>query len=146
MQISAHMPRLARAITSRLLMAAAAIYVAAAPVARAEFSVCNKTQHASLVAIGLIRAGNWSSEGWWRIEPQQCKVIVKGTLRARYYYLRAVHVGVEGDWEGNRYFCVTAKNFSIKGRKGCIKRGYGQSGFFEVDTGTKLTWVQNLSD
>ena len=35
---------------------------------------------------------------------------------------------------------------TIKGRKDCRKRGYGQAGFFEIDTGNYTTWVQNLSD
>lgn len=145
MQATDSHQRRSRSTRARIL-AAVALFLAASAGARAEFSVCNKTQHPALVAFGLQRGATWGSEGWWRIEPQQCKVILKGNLRSRYYYLRAIHVGVEGEWEGNRYFCVAAKNFSIKGRKDCIKRGYGQSGFFEVDTGAKLTWVQNLSD
>jgi uncharacterized membrane protein len=120
--------------------------VLCAPSAKADFKVCNKTQHDAIIAIGLLKGKGWVSEGWWRIKPTQCKQIVQGPLKARYYYLRAIHVGVEGNWDGNRSFCVAARNFSIKGRKDCIKRGYGQAGFFEVDTGNKLTWVQNISD
>jgi uncharacterized membrane protein len=71
---------------------------------------------------------------------------LRGALVARYYYLRGVHLGVDGAWDGNRFFCVAAKNFTIKGRDHCSKRGYGQSGFFEIDTGNYSTWVQNLSD
>jgi uncharacterized membrane protein len=41
---------------------------------------------------------------------------------------------------------VSSKNFSIKGRENCRKRGYERIGFFEVDTANQLTWVQNLSD
>lgn len=132
-----------RTVTAALLVFACLF---GASMARADFRVCNKTQHDAIIAIGLLKGKNWVSEGWWRIKPSRCKQIVKGRLKARYYYLRAVHVGVEGDWDGNRSFCVTAKNFSIKGREDCLKRGYGQAGFFEVDTGKKLTWVQNISD
>ena len=117
-----------------------------APVANADFKVCNKTRHDAVVAIGLWKGKGWVSEGWWRIRPAHCKQIVKGPLKSRYYYLRAIHLGVEGDWDGNRHFCVAGRNFSIKGRQDCLKRGYGQAGFFEVDTGNKLTWVQNIAD
>ena len=76
----------------------------------------------------------------------KCRTLVKGPLKARYYYLLAVHEGVDGFWEGFQQFCVSSKNFSIKGRENCRKRGYERIGFFEVDTANQLTWVQNLSD
>lgn len=114
--------------------------------AQAGFKVCNTTDHATAIAIGYQQRGAWISEGWWRIEPRKCQEILSNTLRGKYYYLRGVHLGVEGPWEGSRYFCVAAGNFTIKGRKDCAKRGYGQAGFFEIDTGKELTWVHNLSD
>lgn len=114
--------------------------------AQANFKVCNKTDHAAAVAIGHQRRGTWISEGWWRVEAKTCQDILRGALKGRYYYLRGVHLGVEGPWEGNRYFCVAADNFTIKGRKDCAKRGYGQAGFFEVDTGKQFNWIHNLSD
>jgi uncharacterized membrane protein len=118
---------------------------AAAP-ARADFSVCNKTEHAFLVAIGRLRGGVWVSQGWWRVEPKACQDVLRGRLRARYYYLRGVHLGADGAWDGNRFFCVARDNFTIKGRDKCAKRGYGQAGFFEIDTGERSDWVMNLSD
>lgn len=133
---------LRHALTCSLLLAAMTIV---AP-ARADFSVCNKTSHAALVAIGYQRDGTWNSAGWWRVNPQGCTLILRGVLKSRYFYLRSIHLGVEGNWDGNRYFCVSAKNFTIKGRKDCVKRGFSVAGFFEVDTGKELTWVQNLSD
>lgn len=119
----------------------------AAPAARADFTLCNKTAHPMVVAIGLQRGKAWHSEGWWRVAPGgACRVLVKGRLRARYYYLLAVHEGVAGNWDGPVAFCVSARNFSIKGRENCAKRGFARAGFLEVDTQGKLTWVQNLSD
>ena len=129
----------------RLLLLCATVTVLSLP-ARAEFAVCNKTANTALIAIGLQRAGTWTSAGWWRIKPQSCTTIVRGDLKSRYYYLRSIHMGVEGNWEGNRYFCLSSKNFTIKGRKDCVQRKFSRAGFFEVDTGSKLTWVQNLSD
>lgn len=121
-------------------------FVAFVPPARADFSVCNKTTHPTLVAIGFRRDGTWASAGWWRVRPGGCTLVLRGSLKSRFFYLRAVHVGVEGNWDGNRHFCVVAKNFTIKGQTDCVKRGFSVAGFFEVDTGNQLTWVQNLSD
>ena len=129
-----------------VLVARAGVGLSLAAPAHADFTVCNKTQHAVMVAIGFQKDGDWSSAGWWRVQPQACTAMLRGALKSRYFYLRAIHVGVEGPWDGNRYFCVAAKNFTIKGRKDCVKRGYAVAGFFEVDTGKELTWVQNLSD
>jgi uncharacterized membrane protein len=114
--------------------------------AQAKFTVCNKTEHALSVAIGRYQGGTWVSEGWWKVDPQACTDVLRGALQARYYYLRGVHEGVDGAWNGNRFFCVAADNFTIKGREDCKKRGYGQVGFFEIDTGEYTDWVQNLSD
>ena len=114
--------------------------------ARADFKVCNRTSHTAVLAIGLQKRADWVSEGWWRVKPQKCRTLLKGPLKARYYYLLAVHEGVDGNWDGSRHFCVSRKNFSVKGRENCLKRGYERVGFFEVDTSNRLTWVQNLSD
>lgn len=125
---------------------ALAMPVLAAAPAAAKFTVCNKTTHPLMIAIGWHAKRGWVSEGWWRVAPQSCTDVLRGPLKARYYYVRGVHVGVDGAWDGNRFFCVAADNFTIKGRENCRKRGYGQAGFFEVDTGEKDSWVQNLSD
>lgn len=124
---------------------AIAFLIAAAP-ARANFTVCNKTEHPLAVAIGRLDGKSWISEGWWRVAPKGCTDILRGELKARYYYLRSVHLGVDGAWDGNRLFCVSRGNFTIKGRDNCAKRGYAQAGFFEIDTGNFPTWKLNLSD
>ena len=130
---------------SVFILAALVPLLAAAP-AQASFTVCNKTTHPFLIAIGRPAGKGWVSEGWWRVEPEACADILRGALKARYYYLRGVHLGVDGAWDGNRFFCVATDNFTIKGRENCRKRGYGQAGFFEIDTRERDTWVQNLSD
>jgi uncharacterized membrane protein len=131
-----------------MLVGALSLIHACFPIAeaRADFKVCNRTAHTAVLAIGLQKRSSWVSEGWWRVKPQKCRTLVQGPLKARYYYLLAVHEGVDGYWEGSRPFCVSSKNFSVKGRENCRKRGYERIGFFEVDTANKLTWVQNLSD
>jgi uncharacterized membrane protein len=132
---------------SVLVLALAPLFVSlGASPAQAKFEVCNKTEHPFAIALGHMSGGKWVSEGWWRVEPKACQDILRGALKARYYYLRGVHLGVDGAWDGNRMFCVRQDNFTIKGRGNCAKRGYGQAGFFEVDTGDYTTWVLNLSD
>jgi uncharacterized membrane protein len=135
-----------RHILLRLVLGASACLLATALPALADFTVCNKTRHTAVVAIGFKAGDEWASEGWWRVKPQACRNILKGKLKTRYYFLHAAQEGVDGDWDGMRTFCVKAKNFSIRGRKDCRQRKLGKARFFTVDTEKELTWVQNLSD
>lgn len=128
-----------------LLLAAAAAAVGTVP-AQAKFRVCNKTDQPVAIAIGYFQGRGWASEGWWKVDAKGCADVLQGVLTARYYYLRGVHLGAGDAWEDNRFFCVAPGNFTIKGRQNCKKRGFGQAGFFEIDTLERTTWVQNLSD
>lgn len=128
------------------LAAGLALTAASASPAAAKLAICNKTEHPVLVAVARYDGTEWVSEGWWRIAAKGCSDIVQGTLKARYYYLRGVQEGVDGAWDGNRFFCVTNDNFTIKGRKDCAKRGSAQAGFFEIDTKDYPSWTQSLSD
>lgn len=120
--------------------------LAAAPAARAELRVCNKTGNMVALAIGGFDGKDWSSRGWFYAPPKECVTLIKGALNARYYYLHGVHLSVDGGWEGNRGFCISAKNFAILGRTDCETRGYKRAGFFEIDTGDKDSWTTFLSD
>ena len=52
-----------------------------------------------------------------------------------------------GTWEGRTHFCVVPDSkFTIPGRANCGGRGFGQRGFFEVDTGGAADWTQTLSN
>lgn len=115
--------------------------------AEANLRICNKTEIAALLALGRYDGKDWSSEGWWKVPAKSCADIIQGPLTARYYYLRGVQVGEDGAWDSNRFFfCVSHDNFTIKGRKLCSERGFGQAGFFEIDTGDYPNWTHNLSD
>src|SRR5262245_12795520 len=115
----------------RALVVALLLSMGAVP-AQAALRVCNKTEHPIALALARIQQKQWISEGWWRLEPKGCQDILRGALKARYYYLRGVHLGADGAWESTRYFCVAEGNFTIKGRENCRKRGFGQAGFFEI--------------
>ena len=133
-------------LRARILALAFGLAVLVPAPAWASLRVCNKTDHPIAVAVGRIQNNLWFSEGWWQVQARGCTDILRGALKARYYYLRGVHLGVDGAWDGKRFFCVAEKNFTIKGRDNCRKRGYGQAGFFEIDTADFSDFVQNLSD
>ena len=129
--------------TTLILLATLAF---AATPAQAAFKICNKSALPARVALGRFDGTSWSSEGWWTVTPKDCTAILTGPLQGRYYYLYASDGGA-GVWEGKTRFCVSPdKRFTAKGRGQCAKRGLDQRGFFQVDTGNKPDWTQNLSN
>ncbi|MBL6853600.1 MAG: DUF1036 domain-containing protein [Alphaproteobacteria bacterium] len=129
----------------RFAVALAILTLAIGP-AEAKFSVCNKGLREAKVALGRFGGTHWISEGWFHIAPKKCALLIPGKLDARYYYLYATD-GAQGTWDGGTNFCVgTADTFSIDGRASCVARGFDKRGFFQIDTGDRLDWSQNLSD
>ena len=112
--------------------------------AAANFTVCNQTDNPLGLAIAHSNGLEWISEGWWTIAEQSCSVVIGEALKARYYYLYAVHHDVGGAWDGDRTFCTASRSFTISGRDTCEDRGYRTTGFYEVDTGDSLHWEEYL--
>ena len=120
--------------------------LAVSPAAEAGLTVCNKTPHATRVALGRFDGATWSSAGWWSIAPKSCDMLIGGTLDSRYYYLYATDGG-SGSWDGRFSFCVgNADKFAIRGRADCEGHGFDRKGFFEIDTGQAANYTQTLAD
>ncbi len=129
----------------RLALALLTLIAAASP-ASAGLSVCNKTAHALVVALGRFTGKDWTSQGWWHVPTQSCSELISGPLDARYYYLYATD-GAFGSWDGEKNFCVgVTEQFLIEGRDRCVARGSDSRGFFEIDTGKQLSWTQSISN
>lgn len=112
----------------------------------AAFTVCNKSDLATRVALGRFDGTQWASQGWWSVAPKTCTRVLTGPLQARYYYLYATD-GAGGSWEGKTHFCVAPDaKFLAPGRNDCTRRGFDQRGFFEIDTGKSPEWTQTLSN
>lgn len=102
------------------------------------FQVCNETSGAQSFSIGYEGAEDWTSEGWWNVEPGACSTLIAGDLTKRYYYLRAEQDG--GDFAGEDfYFCTTPDAYTIVGDQNCEARGYDRESFIEVDIGEGST-------
>ena len=114
--------------------------------AAARFAVCNKTAHATSIAIGFFSGKEWASSGWWKIPAGNCTPVIEEPLLGRFYYVYAEHEDLGGAWEGDRSFCVGSGHFTIMGRADCAGRGYEVKRFFQVDTGNAPDWTENLAD
>ena len=71
---------------------------------------------------------------------------LRGSLVARYYYIYAVDYDRGGEWSGHAFMCSRDKEFTIRGTKNCLARGYDRTGFFEVDTREQRSWTVQLTD
>lgn len=106
--------------------------------ALAGLEICNGTDLRQSVAVGHMVEGEWTSEGWWNLDPGQCATPVGGDLANRYYYYRAEARGVAFADEGV-FFCTDDGAFTIAGQGDCGARGYARAGFRKIDTGPRAT-------
>ncbi len=125
------------------LMAGGLGALLAAPPALGQLRICNKTAEAVTVAVGYMHEGEWTSMGWYEAKAGRCATPVSGTLRNRYYYVRA-ESGSGKTWGDNHTFCTHETAFTIRGDKGCRALGYDAERFFQIDTGNRAQWTQNL--
>ncbi len=128
------------------LAAFAAATAANSVPAAADLKLCNSTSSRVGVSIGYQDKEGWATEGWWTIASQTCETLLKGPVPSRFVYVHAIDYDRGGAWAGANTMCTTDKSFAIRGVQDCQKRGYKQSGFFEVDTGEAKEWTVRLTD
>ena len=114
--------------------------------AEASYKICNKTSTSVDAAFGYKKNGDWVSEGWWHIDPGQCKKVYGKELDAQKYYFYADAADGSGEWKGDYTFCTLEKEFTIIGDTNCKSRGYKPRGFREVDVGDSVDWTSNLTE
>jgi uncharacterized membrane protein len=109
--------------------------------------VCNQTSNPVSIALGYRAERGWQSEGWWVAGPDECKTVYSGDVAARrYYYIYAADDIGGGSWDGNVYMCTRDETFTIFGVEDCLARGYERTGFFEIDTQNRTSWMLQLTE
>jgi len=110
--------------------------------AEAAMMFCNRTQDSIEAAFGYRESVEWTSEGWWRIEPGQCARVFGKPLTQRFYFYYATSLSPPVKdkspltWTGKYQLCTDTKAFRIEGDGGCESRNYHTQGFQEIDIGT----------
>ena len=132
------------------LAVAAAMAIAPAP-ARASFRVCNeyKEHINSAVAYYSKQYDYFISEGWWGLDPGQCKTAIGGDLKVRYVYVYAVNNDDSWEWAGSSSnggsysMCVNPDDpFTLYNAQNKCPFTYKK--FREVDTGDSASWTYNF--
>lgn len=114
--------------------------------AKADFRLCNDTKSLVGVALGYREKELWVTEGWYQIPGETCASLIEGDLSSRFYYLYAEDADQGGQWRGDIFMCTADRQFRIEGVQECFARGYQRTGFFEVDTANKDSWMVRLTE
>lgn len=132
-----------------LAIAAIFILISMASQAHAQLRFCNKTYETIWVAVNHHHNNDWTTEGWWRIEPNNCATPITENLRNRYYYYHANRNDdlTWGGGEGSIRRCVTRERFTIRSTENCSSVGNNARPvtFGRIDTGTSGSRTINLT-
>ena len=120
--------------------------------AHADFRVCNQFEHRINVAFGYVdRQRGWMAQGWYVIDPNECKIAHRTDLDNRYYYL-FIKAKVGAMWTGAVPFCIQEKKFLLTqseyGKNSpddCHKAGLDYAQFFKVDVNGGKDFTYNLT-
>lgn len=114
--------------------------------AKADFRVCNDTKSLVGIALGYSEKGEWQTEGWWQVPGETCASLLEGELNSRFYYIYAEDADRGGQWRGDIFMCTANKEFKISGVEECFQRGFEKTGFFEIDTNNRDSWMVRLTE
>ena len=114
--------------------------------AKADFRICNETNSLVGAALGYRKEEKWISEGWFQIAAKSCASLIQGDLSTQFYYIYAEDAERGGQWRGDVFLCTKDREFKIEGIENCFQRGFMRTGFFEIDTGNKSSWMVRLTE
>lgn len=114
--------------------------------AAADFRICNDTPSLVGAALGYREDGKWISEGWFQVPAESCTALIEGDLNSRFYYIYAEDADRGGQWRGDVFLCTNDREFKIEGVQDCFTRGHVRTGFFEIDTGNRESWMVRLTE
>lgn len=117
-----------------------------AQAAKADFRVCNDTKSLVGVSLGYAVDKKWTTEGWWQIPGETCSSLLEGELNSQFYYIYAEDADRGGQWRGEVFMCTADEEFKIDGVQECFSRGFQKTGFFEINTNNRDSWMVRLTE
>lgn len=78
--------------------------------------VCNNRKDGKTIDVSYAawRDKNWTSQGWWPIDPNQCREIELGRYEGSIYMTALMHGGIYYVGQPSAHFCINAhKGFTI---------------------------------
>lgn len=106
--------------------------------------ICNDSSHRIFGAIAIQQDGNWTSRGWWPVEPETCVKPYDKSLIGTQAHVFALQESK--DEEGKPLpdrrlrseaatpapFCIAESRFAALGRENCLEQGYAVVDFRPV--------------
>jgi uncharacterized membrane protein len=99
---------------------------------------CNETSFVLYLSTGIPEGKHTRTEGWVRLRPGQCRIILPAPFHDAPYYTYArsskVHGGGRHQWGGQKALCVDETgNFSLDGTQKCTALGLQTRNFSTID-------------
>jgi len=124
----------------------ALIPAAEASIAEIGLDICNDSSTRIFGAIALQTSGNWTSRGWWPVDPGECVKPLDTSLIGTDAHVFALQEAVKEDGSpapDKRLrsetvtpspFCIAEALFSALGRENCQDKGYAPANFRPIPT------------
>jgi uncharacterized membrane protein len=104
-------------------MIAMLVVLASPSPAHADFLLCNRMSYVLDAALALESKDAAATRGWFRIDPGQCGIVLRGELAAEQVYVHVRTLALYGTaplpQTGDGNFCVTERNFVIAAARQC---------------------------
>lgn len=145
-------------ILKHLIFIASAVILTAGPgadkaVAQAGngWSVCNETSRIIETSTGRPSGSDVIVEGWTRIRPGECRVVMPAPLKPGPHFLYGrssrAHRGGVAEWTGEYTFCVDGQgSFSVESPPDCLAMGLEPRKFQPVLVESRTRWSTTLRE
>ena len=124
----------ARTLTP-VFAALAALAALAAP-AHADLQLCSRMSYVVEAAIAIEDKGAAATRGWFRVDPGQCRTVIKGDVPTETLYVHARALPVYGGsplpQSGHADFCVGAESFAFPAAQTCNRGGQRMARFTAI--------------
>lgn len=116
-------------------MAAALLAALCAP-AHADLEICNRTSFVIDAALGIEDKGTAATRGWFRVEPGQCRGVLRGEPNYEKLFMHARALPIYGPvppfTASPVQLCIGEEDFLVAGARRCADAKYRLAPFAEV--------------
>jgi len=115
------------------------------------WSLCNETSYIVQVATGRPEGGGNVVQGWTKVRPGSCEVLIDAPLTPGAHYLFAqssnAHRGGRKSWRGDERLCVESSNsFTIENPPDCAVMGLDERAFKPVLIERRNRWRNTIRE
>jgi uncharacterized membrane protein len=128
---------LARARSSiARLFAGASLFAAFVAPARADLEICNRTSFVIDASLGIEEKGAAATRGWFRVDPGQCRTVLRGESNMERIFVHARPLPIYGSVQpltaAQTQLCVGEGDFLVAGARRCQDAKNRLAAFAEV--------------